>query len=108
VTVTVAPIEPPGWLRPGQTVNVNIVTNSAAQRLLVPAAALRRVGDRTVVLVVRDGRAVEQVVQIRPPTKDGVPVVAGLDAEDRVIASSAAIQPGDRVWIRSSPGRGEL
>ncbi|HSE96202.1 MAG TPA: HlyD family efflux transporter periplasmic adaptor subunit, partial [Methylomirabilota bacterium] len=78
VTVTIAPVRPPVWLRPGQTVNVNIVTNPAAPRLLVPAAALRRVGDRTVVLVVRDGRALEQVVQTRPPTKDGVPVVTGL------------------------------
>jgi HlyD family secretion protein len=107
VTVTVAPIKPPAWLRPGQTVNVNIVTNSAAQRLLVPAAALRRVGDRIVVLVVRDDRAVEKVVQTRPPTKDGVPVVAGLDADDRVITNPAAVQPGDRLRIRPSTGRGE-
>ena len=88
VTVTVAPIKPPAWLRPGQTVNVNVVTNPAAQRLLVPAAALRRVGDRTVVLIVRDDHAVEKVVQTRPPTKDGVPVVAGLDVDDRVITES--------------------
>ena len=107
VTVTVAPMKPPAWLRPGQTVNVNIVTNPAAQRLLVPAAALRRVGDRTVVLIVRDDRAVERVVQTRPPTKDGVPVVAGLDAGDRVITNPAAIQPGSRLRIRPSSGRGE-
>ena len=107
VTVTVAPMKPPAWLRPGQTVNVNVVTNPAAQRLLVPAAALRRVGDRIVVLVVRDDRAVETVVQTRPPTKDGVPVVAGLDADDRVITNPAAIQPGDRLRIRPSTGRGE-
>ena len=87
--MTVAPIKPPAWLRPGQTVNVNVVTNPAAQRLLVPATALRRVGDRTVVLIARDDRAVEKVVQTRPPTKDGVPVVAGLDVDDRVIANPA-------------------
>jgi HlyD family secretion protein len=107
VTVTVAPTEPPAWLRPGQTVNVNVVTNPAAERLLVPPTALRRAGDRTVVLVARDGRAVEKVVQTRPPTKDGVPVVAGLDADDRVITDAAAIQPGDRLRIRSSTGRGQ-
>ena len=106
VTVTVAPIKPPAWLRPGQTVNVNVVTNPAAQRLLVPAAALRRVGDRTVVLIARDDHAVEKVIQTRPPTKDGVPVVAGLDVDDRVILNPAAIRPGDRVRIRSSTERG--
>jgi HlyD family secretion protein len=107
VTVTVAPVKPPDWLRPGQTVNVNIVTNPAAQRLLVPAAALRRVGDRTVVLVARDGRAVEKVVQTRPPTKDGVPVLAGLDADDRVITNPAAVQPGDHLRVRPSSERGQ-
>jgi hypothetical protein len=60
-----------------------------------------------VVLVVRDDRAVEKVVQTRPPTKDGVPVVAGLDADDRVITNPAAIRPGDRLRVRSSSGRGE-
>lgn len=107
IRVTVAPNKPPGWLRPGQTVNVNIVTNPAAQRILVPAVALRRVGDRTVVLVVQNSRAIEKVVQTRPPTKDGVPVVGGLDLDDRVITNPVAIRAGDRVRIRSSSGRGE-
>jgi multidrug efflux pump subunit AcrA (membrane-fusion protein) len=107
VTVTVTPIQPPAWLRPGQTVNVNVVTNSAARRLLVPATALRRAGDRTVVLVVQGDRAIEKVVQTRPPTKDGVPVVSGLDADDRVITLPASIRAGDRLRVRSSSGQGE-
>ncbi len=106
IMVTVVPNKPPGWLRPGQTVNVNIVTNPAAQRILVPAVALRRVGDRTVVLVVQNSRAVEKMVQTRPPTKDGVPVVGGLGLDDRVITNPVAIHPGDRVRIRSSSERG--
>jgi HlyD family secretion protein len=100
VTVTVAPVNPPAWLRPGQTVNVNIVTNADALRLLVPAAALRRVGDRSVVLVVQDGRAVEKTVLTRSPTQEGVPVVAGLTAADLVIMDSGTIQPGDHVRVR--------
>jgi HlyD family secretion protein len=102
VTVTVAPINPPAWLRPGQTVNVNIVTNPDAQRLLVPAGALRRVGDRSTVLVVQDGRAVEKTVRARPPTMDGVPVMAGLSADDLVITNAGTIQPGDHVRVRSA------
>jgi HlyD family secretion protein len=102
VTVTVAPIDLPAWLRPGQTVNVNIVTNPSAERLLVAPTAVRRVGERTVVLVVRDGRAVERTVLTRPPTTAGIPVVAGLGAEDRVITNPGKVQPGDRV--RARPG----
>jgi HlyD family secretion protein len=100
VTVTVAPLRPPAWLRPGQTVNVNVVTNQAVSRLLVPAEALRRASDKTVVLVVHEGRAVERAVLIRPPTKDGVPVLAGLGADDLVILSPGTIQPGERVRVR--------
>ena len=106
IMVTVVPIKGPGWLRPGQTVNVNIVTNPSAQRILVPAAALRRVGDRTVVLLVQNDRAVEKAIQTRPPTRDGVPVVSGVDLGDRVITNPAAIRPGDRVRVRASSGRG--
>jgi HlyD family secretion protein len=108
VRVTVVPSKPPVWLRPGQTVNVNIVTNPAAQRILVPAVALRRAGDRTVVLVMQNDSAVEKVVQTRPPTREGVPVVSGIDLDDRVITNPATIRPGDRVRVRaSSGGRGE-
>jgi HlyD family secretion protein len=97
VTVTLVPDATPDWLRPGQTVNVNVITNRAAERLLVPPAAVRRAGDQTVVLVVQDGRAVERLVLTRPPTTAGIPVVSGLTAEDRVIASPAGVRPGDRV-----------
>jgi HlyD family secretion protein len=100
VTVTVAPVTTPAWLRPGQTVNVNIVTNRAAQRLLVPAAALRRAGDQTLVLVVQDGRAIEKRVLTRPPTQAGVPVTAGIGPDDQLITNPAAITPGDRVRVR--------
>jgi HlyD family secretion protein len=100
VTVTVAPVNPPSWLRPGQTVNVNIVTNPDAERLLVPAGALRRAGDRSAVLVVQDGRAVEKTVRARPPTMDGVPITTGLSADDLVITNVGTIQPGDHVRVR--------
>jgi multidrug efflux pump subunit AcrA (membrane-fusion protein) len=107
VTVTVAPAAPPAWLRPGQTVNVNIVTNRAAERLLVPVTALRRNGDRSVVLVARDGRAHEKAVLTRAPTPAGVPLLAGLSPEDEVITDPAGIEPGDRVRPRPArPGGG--
>jgi HlyD family secretion protein len=99
IQVTVAPQQPPDWLRPGQTVNVNIVTHRAVPRLLVPATALSRVGDRTVVFVVEDGRALEKVVLTRPPTAQGVPVLAGLSPEDRIIAQAQGITPGQRVRV---------
>jgi HlyD family secretion protein len=100
VSIKLLPINPPAWLKSGQTVNVNLVTNQAALRLLVPATALRRSGDRTVVLVVRGDRAIEKVVVTRPPTGKGVPVLAGLETSDSVIVDPLKVQPGDTVRIK--------
>lgn len=99
VTVTVAPQQPPAWLRPGQTVNVNIITHAAVPRLLVPAAALSYVNDRTVLYVVQNGRALEKVVLTRPPTAQGVPVLSGLSPEDRIVANVQGLTAGQRVRV---------
>ncbi len=100
IEVKIAPIDPPAWLRPGQTINVNIITGASAQRLLVPQTALARGGDRNVVFVVRDGRAVEKQVVNRAPLAEGVPIVSGLEANDQVISDAQGIKAGDRVQVR--------
>jgi HlyD family secretion protein len=100
VAVRVTPLRSPDWLRPGQTVNVNLITHRAVPRLLVPASAVSRSGDQIVVYVVDNGRALEKVVVTRPPTAQGVPVLAGLGAEDRIIADARGIVPGARVRVR--------
>ena len=104
VQVTVTPANPPDWLRPGQTVNVNIVTAKNAERLLVPPTALTRSGDRTVIFVIENGIALEKPVVTRPPTQEGVPVLAGLSAEDRIITDVTNIKAGDAVRVR---GKGD-
>ncbi|MCX6596174.1 MAG: efflux RND transporter periplasmic adaptor subunit [Acidobacteria bacterium] len=100
VSIKLEPIAPPAWLKSGQTLNVNLVTNQAAWRLLVPASALRRSGDRNVALVVQGDRAIEKIVVTRPPTDKGIPVLAGLDASALVIVNPGKIQPGDTVRIK--------
>jgi HlyD family secretion protein len=99
IQVTVTPVSPPAWLRPGQTVNVNVVTARNAQRLLIPPTALTRAGDRTVVYVVENGVALEKPVITRPPTQEGVPVLAGLSAEDRIIAEIGQVKAGQEVQV---------
>jgi HlyD family secretion protein len=100
VEVTIAPTNPPDWLRPGQTVNVNIVTAKSAERLLVPPTALTRAGDATVVFVVQDGIALEKPVVTRAPTGEGVPVLAGLTPNDWIISDVTNIKAGDAVRVR--------
>ena len=100
VSLKLRPVNPPAWLKTGQTLNVNLVTNQSAMRLLVPAAALRHSGERTVVLVVEGTRAVEKIVVTRPPTDKGVPVLTGIESTDAVIVNPVKVQPGDSVRIK--------
>ncbi|HQZ96283.1 MAG TPA: efflux RND transporter periplasmic adaptor subunit [Pyrinomonadaceae bacterium] len=100
ITIKVIPDNPPDWLRLGQTINVNIITAKSVSRLLIPQTAPVRVGDETVVFIIVDGKAAQKPVVTRLPTKDGVPVISGLEAEDRIIAAPTNIKVGDRVQPR--------
>lgn len=100
VTATITPRAIPPWLRSGQSVNVEIVTANAVRRLLLPASAITRDGDRTVVYVVQDGRAVDRDVIVRPATPRGVPVISGLTERDRVVRNAGAVSAGVRVRVR--------
>ncbi|CAN5384345.1 multidrug efflux RND transporter periplasmic adaptor subunit VmeE [soil metagenome] len=100
ITIRVIPDNPPDWLRPGQTINVNIITAKNVSRLLIPQTAPVRVGDETMVFIIVDGKAAQKPVVTRLPTKDGVPVISGLEAGDRIIAVPANIKVGDRVQAR--------
>jgi HlyD family secretion protein len=102
IEVTVRPRDPPDWLRPGQTVNVNIVTAKNVPRLLVPATSLTRSGDQTVVFVVEDGVALEKTVVTRAPTENGVPVLAGLTGDERIVVDAGKITAGERVRVSGS------
>lgn len=100
VEVKIVPDQSPAWLRPGATVNVNIITAQSVSRLVVPRSAIRREGDRSVVLVVRNGRAVPQPVVIGPVEGDLVPVLEGLRPDDQVVLQADRVQPGASVRPR--------
>jgi HlyD family secretion protein len=108
VEITVVPESEPAWLRPGMTVNVNIITAEGRSRLVVPRSAVRREGGQTgaepvfgrsEVLVVREGQAVAQPVVLGPVQGDMVPVLEGLSPKDQVIRDAERVQPGARVRV---------
>jgi HlyD family secretion protein len=101
IQVKITADNPPDWLRPGQTVNVNLITNERVNRLIVPASSVLRKGDGTIVLVMEDGHALEKLVLTRPATRQGVPISAGLTTADRVIVNPSGIASGDAVRARS-------
>jgi HlyD family secretion protein len=100
VTVKITPDDPPAWLRPGQTVNVNLLTNEKVDRLIVPSTAVVRQGSRSVVMVVQDGHAAERTVLTRPAVQQGIPISGGITETDQVIVDSSGIAVGDAVRIR--------
>jgi multidrug efflux pump subunit AcrA (membrane-fusion protein) len=100
VTVRITPIDPPNWLRPGQTVNVNLVTNDKIDRLIVPLTAVLRQGNRSVVYVVDDGKVVERPVITRPTVKTGIPIAIGLVETDEVIVQPGNVTVGQAVRVR--------
>ena len=102
VTIKITPVNPPSWLRPGQTVNVNLLTNEKVDRLLVPVTAVQRQGTRTVVMVVEDGHVAEKVVLTRPTVQQGIPIVSGLTDSDQVIADASGLKVGQQVRARGT------
>ena len=100
VTVKITPDNPPAWLRPGQTVNVNLLTNEKVDRLIVPSTAVLRQGSRTVVMAVQDGHVVEKTVLTRPAVPQGIPTAGGVTEADEVIVNPSGITAGDAVRIR--------
>ena len=100
VTVRITPENPPDWLRPGQTVNVNLVTNEKIDRLIVPASAVLRQGSRSVVFTVEDGKVVEKQVTTRPTVSLGIPISSGLTETDKVIVQPGSVAVGQAVRTR--------
>jgi HlyD family secretion protein len=100
VTVKITPDSPPEWLRPGQTVNANLITNEKADRLIVPSTAVRRQGSRSIVMLVEDGRTVERAVSTRPAVDQGIPVASGVTESDEVVVDPTGVTAGQMVRVR--------
>lgn len=72
-------------LRPETNAEVTITTASRDQVLLIPERALRTVGDRVFVDVVREGDTVEQEISVGYRGNGQVEVVNGLSLGDEVV-----------------------
>lgn len=80
---------PDGALRPGMFVTVRVGVGDEP-RLVVPESAVVTRNGRSLVFALRGGRAIEQVVRIGARKDGKVAVLAGLVAEDKVVAEPPA------------------
>ncbi len=90
VEVWVEAANPDGRLRPGTTVNVQMVAQTLNDAIVVPASALLRTPKgQTTVMIVRNDRAHQVPVETGIRQGDRVQITRGLSSGDTVIASGA-------------------
>jgi Cu(I)/Ag(I) efflux system membrane fusion protein len=88
IQVRIALPNPQVRLRPGMTAEVELTEPDARPALLVPAEAVIRTGQRTVIIVARDGgRFAPTDVEIGRRSGDRIEVRSGLSEGQRVVAS---------------------
>jgi len=107
VEVKLAVPQPPGYLRPGMTVSVEIEVGRRERALILPAEAVRdAASEQPWVLVPQDGRAVRKEVTLGLRGEDRVEVAEGLaEGEQVLLPSSKTLLPGQRVRPRVREGR---
>ncbi|MCE5197900.1 MAG: efflux RND transporter periplasmic adaptor subunit [Armatimonadota bacterium] len=91
IQVLLRPVQSASWLRPDLTVDVNIITNNSASRIILPADSVTRHGGRTVVLVIRNGKAVVVPVTAGAAGESGVVVTGNLRDGDQVIRNASGV-----------------
>jgi HlyD family secretion protein len=92
--------EAPPFLRADMTVSIDIAVADKPSALVIPTSAVREPQSAEPwVLVLKDGRAVRQVIRMGSRGAPQLEVLAGLAAGDDVIVTPG-VMPGDRVHAR--------
>lgn len=76
---------PGGLLKPGQFATVRITESKPEPAVMVPASAVKAIGDNSVVYVIKDGVANERLVQVGLLENDQIEIKQGV-AENEVVA----------------------
>ncbi len=88
-----------GLLKPGQFATVRITQSKPEPAVMVPARAIRTVGDTNSLFVVKDGIAREQFVQLGLLENDLIQIKSGVVEGDAVVTSDLS-QLTDGVFVR--------
>lgn len=89
--------QPPSWLLPGQTVDVNIVLSPQADRILVPLTSVMLETDSASLFVVEGSRVQRKSITISSPSIEGYLVQSGLTGEEAVIRFPQSFEEGQTV-----------
>jgi HlyD family secretion protein len=97
IEVRLVPINPPAWIRPGQTFSVNIIVDGGKERLIVPLTSVNTVGGVSTVLAVESGKVVTKPIRVGPPGPDGMPVLDGISADAQILTNPVGRKPDEAV-----------
>lgn len=98
VTVKLRLTEPPPFLRPGMSADVEIIVATVNDVLLVPAQTVMAKNQEQFVYVLADGAVVKRVIETGRSNWDAIEVVRGLNLGETVISSLdvEGLKPGAR------------
>ncbi|MGI5820185.1 MAG: efflux RND transporter periplasmic adaptor subunit [Armatimonadota bacterium] len=97
VDVILRPLDPPEWLRPGMTVDANIVVADREELLVLPSGAVVLEGREASVLVVDDGEVRRIEVEVGVGGVPGAVIRRGLDESALVVRQPASVKVGQIV-----------
>lgn len=100
IQIKLRPLSRPAWLRPDQTVDVNVITRRNVRRIILPTDTVTRHNTNSVVLVARDGRAVPVRIETGPAGANGLVVTGRLKEGDRVVRNAAKVTPYGDIHLR--------
>lgn len=89
VTARIEIPNPGNTLRPGMVGRARILRKKYDMAVVVPSSAVLRLQAGTMVMLARDGKAVEVPVRLGPSAGDSVVVESGLAAGDKMITTGA-------------------
>lgn len=89
---TVAP-----WLRPNQTLSVNVIVARNSPRLLLPLSSVISVGGTSWAYAVENGLIVKKPLDADATSQEGVPVKSGVSETDRVVLAPNGVKVGASV-----------
>lgn len=100
VTVKLTVPMPPAYLRADMTVSVDILVGRQERALTVPRGAVGDMNSMPWLLVVRNGRAVRQEVELGLVGDQRVELKSGVTAGEKVIVEEGRVAAGERVRAR--------
>jgi HlyD family secretion protein len=97
VEIKLRPTEHINWLKPELTVDVNIITGTKANRIILPPDTITRINRYSTVLVAKDGIATPVRVTTGAAGPNGVVVSGDLKDGDLIVRQASRISPMKRI-----------